>query len=276
MAKSVTNALTGVLVRKKLLYLDASAPVDAWRADDDPRGNITLRHLLHMSTGLDNSDDAGGEPGFVATMLFAPSYRTDTTNRAVDVPLVHEPGSFWAYSTGNSQILGGVIHRTLGSKRETTNAFVATQLLDPLGISTLEMEFDKAGTFLAGSHMWASARDWARLGYLYLRDGVWEEQRILPEGWVDFSRTVAPAANNGNYGAHFWVSGQPAEGQFKGIPARLRAFYMSGNDGQLVVMVPDKDLVIVRLGESHVEGWDYINALPARIADAFPMSAQGG
>ena len=182
MAKSITNALTGVLVRKQLLNLNSPAPIDAWQADDDPRGNITLRHLLHMTTGLDNSDDAGGESGFVATMLFAPGYRTDTTTRAADVPLVHEPGSFWAYSTGNSQILGGVIHRTLGSKRETTNAFVATQLLDPLGISTLEMEFDKAGTFLAGSHMWASARDWARLGYLYLRDGVWGEQRILPEG----------------------------------------------------------------------------------------------
>ena len=93
---------------------------------------------------------------------------------------------------------------------------------------------------------------------------------------MDFSRTPAPAANNGNYGAHFWVSGQPAKGQFKGIPARLRAFYMRGNDGQLVVMVPDKDLVIVRLGESHVESWDYINALPAQIVDAFPLSAQGG
>ena len=152
-------------------------------------------------------------------------------------------------------------------------AFATSELLQPLGITTLEMEFDKAGTFLAGVSMWASARDWARLGYLYLRDGMWGEQRILPEGWVDFSRTPGTATNNGTYGAHFWISGEPAEHQFNGIAARLRAFYMSGSNGQMVVMVPDKDLVIVRLGEDHVEDWDYFNALPVHIADAFPKLA---
>jgi len=272
MAKSVTNALTGVMVRKGQLQLDKPAPVQAWRAQDDPRGAITLRHLLNMTSGLDNDDDAGGGLGFVTALLFTAGYREDATATAADVDLIHPPGTFWAYSTASSQIIGGLIHSANGADRSATRAFAYAELFVPLGARSMQMEFDKAGTFLAGSHMWASARDWARLGYLYLRDGVWDGRRILPEGWVDFTRTRAPASNNGIHGAHFWVSGEPAEGQWGGMRGSLGAFYMSGNNGQLVAMMPARDLVIVRLGEDHIEDWDYFNALPGRIADAFPIA----
>ena len=108
------------------------------------------------------------------------------------------------------------------------------------------------------------------MGYLYLRDGVWDGQRILPEGWVDFTRTPAPAANNRLYGAHFWVAGERAEDQSVALDPATRAFWMNGRDGQAVVMVPDRDLVIVRLGQQHHSNWDDLTSLLERLIDAFP------
>ena len=121
------------------------------------------------------------------------------------------------------------------------------------------LEFDAAETMLGGGYVWANARDWARLGLLYLRDGRWGGRRILPEGWVDFTRTPAPAQNNGTYGAHFWVSGEPAQDQFRPLDADIDAFQMGGNAGQFVVIVPDRDLVVVRLGEMQASTWPELN-----------------
>lgn len=270
MAKSVTNALTGILVRNNRLQLDAPAPVSSWRDPLDPRSAITLRQLLHMTTGLDNADGSGGGLGFESHMMFSPDLRDDMAASAAAVELIHEPGTHWAYSTATSTILGGIVSRTVGGNRAGLINFAREELFGPTGIDTMEFEFDKSGSFVGGAFVWASARDWARLGYLYLRNGVWDGRRILPEGWVDFTRTPAPASNNGIYGAQFWLAGVAAAGQNPGIRSPQGAFNMAGANGQLVVMVPAKDLVIVRLGEAHVEDWDYFNALPARIAAAFP------
>jgi CubicO group peptidase (beta-lactamase class C family) len=272
MAKSLLQALVAVLVRDGRLALDAPAPVPEWRADGDPRGALTLRHLLQMTSGLDN-EDGGTEPGsFVARLLFG-DLSGDTASAAASVPLRHAPGSFWAYSTATSQIVSGIVAREIGGGREGVRDFLAREIAGPLGARSLMLEFDAAGTPLGGGYAWGSARDWARLGALYLRDGVWEGRRILPAGWVDFSRTLAPAPNNGTYGAHFWVNGTPAPGQqFQPLRSGIDAFEMAGNAGQFVVIVPDRDLVIVRLGEMQRTSWQQLSEGLSDVVERFPRS----
>jgi len=272
MAKSVTNALAGLLVRDGKLALDAPAPVPRWQRAGDPRRALTLRHLLTMTSGLDNADGGDGAGSYVARILFG-DLASDTARGAEQAELDHEPGTHWAYSTATSQIVSAIVARTVGGGREGVDAFVTRELRAPLGLRTLVLEFDPAGTPLGGGYVWASAADWARLGLLYLRDGVWDGRRILPEGWVDFTRNVAPAENNGTYGAHFWVSAKPAEDQFQTLRPGIEAFQMNGNAGQYVVIAPDRDLVVVRLGEMHATSWAQLNDRLGAFIQAFPQQA---
>jgi CubicO group peptidase (beta-lactamase class C family) len=269
MAKSVTNAMVGVLVREGRLSLEAPAPVPRWQAAGDPRSALTLRQLLQMTSGLDNADGGEGANSFVARILFG-DLSSDTAKGAEEVELLHVPGTHWVYSTGTSQIVSGIVARSVGGGRDGVRDFLERELIAPLGAKSLVVEFDAAGTPLGGGYTWANARDWARLGLLYLRDGVWEGHRILPDGWVDFSRSVAPAQNNGTYGAHFWLTGSPKQDQFETLRPGIDAFQMSGNAGQFVVLVPDRDLVVVRLGEMHVATWQLLNDQLGALIEAFP------
>jgi CubicO group peptidase (beta-lactamase class C family) len=275
MAKTVTQALVGILVRQGRLEVHAAAPVPAWRGAGDPRAAITIEHLLHMTTGLDNADAGEGPESFASKLLFGPGSR-DAFSFATAPPLVHPPGTHWAYSTATSMILAGIVGRTVGGGQEGLLAFMRSELFDPLGMPSAVPEFDPTGTFLGGAFIWATARDWARLGLLYLRDGVWDGRRLLPEGWVDYSRTPAPAANNGVYGAHLWVNLAPKAGQFQpltGSPSS--AFCMSGNGGQFVAMMPGRDLIVVRLGEMQASTWADVHAIIAAVASAFsPVGAE--
>jgi CubicO group peptidase (beta-lactamase class C family) len=276
MAKSVTQCLTGLLVREGKLSLDALAPVPAWRREGDPRGAITLRQLLNMTSGLELDDGEGdaGADSLVARLLFG-DLSKDSLKAAESAELEHEPGTRWAYSTATSQLLSGIVGLSVGGGRAGVRDFAERELTRPLGIRSLVLEFDPAETMLGGSYVWASARDWARLGLLYLRDGRWEGRRILPEGWVEFTRTPAPAQNNGTYGAHFWVDTQPAEGQFPPLDSDTGAFHMGGNAGQYVAIVPARDLVVVRLGEMHVATWNELNAQMGALIRSFPLRAGG-
>jgi CubicO group peptidase (beta-lactamase class C family) len=273
MAKSVTQALAGILVRQGRLALDDPAPVPAWRADGDPRGALTLRHLLTMTSGLDNADGGDGPDSFVAQILFG-AHAADSAGAAEQVALVHAPGTHWAYSTGTSQIVSSILAREVGGGREGFRDFVQRELATPLGASSLLLEFDAAGTPFGGAFAFATARDWARLGALYLRDGVWDGARILPEGWVDFSRTVTVLPSNGVYGAHFWVNGEPMLEQWRPLRPGVDAFEMSGNAGQFVVIVPDRDLVVVRLGEMQRFTWQELGDALSELIGAFPRRAQ--
>lgn len=272
MAKSVVQALVGVLVREGRLSLDAPAPVPEWRDAGDPRGALTLRHLLQMTSGLDNGDGGSGPESFVARLFFG-DLAADTYAAAAGVALVHPPGTHWAYSTGSSQIVSGILARQVGGGREGVRGFLQRELSGPTGATSLLFEFDAAETPLGGGYVWANARDWARLGSLYLRDGVWGERRILPPGWVEFSRAVAPAPNNGTYGAHFWVNGDPAHDQFRPLRGGIDAFEMSGNAGQFVVIVPDRDLVVVRLGEMQRITWSQLSDRLSDLVESFPAQA---
>jgi CubicO group peptidase (beta-lactamase class C family) len=275
MAKSFTQSLVGILVRQGALDLDERAPVPEWQSEDDPRGKITLRQMLNMTSGIDNGDFSGGNPstgGFAGQLLFGEGAR-DLNTYGANRPLVHPPGTHWAYSTATSTLIAGIVGRSVGTNATERRNFIHAELLDPIGAKQTTFEFDRTGQFLGGSHVYATARDFARFGLLYLRDGVWAERRILPEGWVDFARTRAPAENNGTYGGHFWINLKPKQKQFVLLPGGPSSvFEASGNAGQYVIVVPTHDLLIVRLGEMQSTDWNKLNAALAVLLEAFPAS----
>jgi CubicO group peptidase (beta-lactamase class C family) len=268
MAKSVTQALVGILVREGRLSLDQPAPVAAWHGEGDPRGALTLRQLLHMTSGLALEDGNEGAGSFVGRLLFG-DLAENVFAAAVAAPLAQAPDRHWAYSTGTSMILAGVVEQTVGGK-EALLDWIQRELTAPLGLTRFVPEFDAAGTFLGGGFVWDSAPDWARLGLLYLRDGEWDGRRILAAGWVDFCRTPAPAPDNGTFGADLWLNLEPKQHQFKSLPGGpSSAFLMSGAAGQYVAMFPDRDLVLVRLGELQGSTWAEMSGALAALANAF-------
>jgi CubicO group peptidase (beta-lactamase class C family) len=190
---------------------------------------------------------------------------------AAQVDLVHPPGTYWAYSTATSIILAGIVGRQVGGGRDEMLAFMRTELFAPLGMESAVPEFDEAGRFVGGAHIYCTARDFARFGLLFLRDGVWKGRRILPEGWVGFSRTRAPAKNNGNYAAHFWLPDPPVGNQFPSLlGAPPSTFSANGSDGQFIVIVPSHDLVLVRLGLLQGTSWAEVSEDIVQILQAFP------
>ena len=175
--------------------------------------------------------------------------RRDMAGYAASRALEAPPGSVWKYSSGTSVLLSAIL-RSMLDDDAAYHAFPRRALFDRIGMRSALLEADAAGTFVGSSYGWATARDWARFGLLYLRDGVWNGDRVLPPGWVDYTRTPAPAAPRGEYGAHFWLNAGSSVGSVS--PPLPRAprdlFYASGHDGQCVSIVPSRDLVVVRLG----------------------------
>ena len=245
MTKSVTNALVGILAGRNALDIDADRLRPEWSSPGDPRAAITLHDLLTMSSGL-GFDESYAPTGAVPRMLFDSH---DAAATAAASPLAHEPGTVWSYSSGTSNIISALV-RDVFTTDEEYLAFPRRSLFDRIGMTTAVLEPDPAGTFVGSSFMYASARDWARFGLLFLRDGTWDGERILPAGWVRYSVTPAPAAPAGQYGAHWWLNaGDPADTTRRTWPDLPRdIYYASGFDGQFLVVVPSHDVVIVRLG----------------------------
>jgi CubicO group peptidase (beta-lactamase class C family) len=269
LSKSITNALLGVLVRQGRLSMSGPAPVAAWADPADPRHAISLDDMLRMKSGLDfgQSLDQDWTVAFDPTtqMMFA---RPDTAVMAEKASMNARPGMRFRYSNGNTQLLSRIIRDQAGGDAASVIAFAHHELFDKLGMTGVTMELDAVGTPLGGSHFWATARDWARFGLLYLDDGVVGGERILPAGWVDYSARLTPGSERYGYGAGFWTNrGEP-------LPTRkLRAdmpkdsFFGSGSLGQYVVIAPSQRLVIVRLGPSR-EAYGATRALDELTAEA--------
>jgi CubicO group peptidase (beta-lactamase class C family) len=260
----VLGALTGIAVGDGTLSLDVPAPVAAWRDPADPRHAITLRDLLQMNDGLDFTE-AYFNPvtSDVLPMLFGRG-RRDMAAYAASRPLAAKPGTRWSYSSGTANLVSGLVRDAVGGTRESYLAFMKRNLFDPVGMASAEPEFDGAGTFVGSSWLHATARDWARFGLLMLRGGVWDGRRILPEGWVDFMRTPQP---NGHYGAMTWLNaGTPR--RIPNAPPDL--FMATGHRGQVIAMVPSKDLVIVRFGKTGYAGYDAMYRWIGDVIGAFP------
>jgi len=274
MAKSVTNAFVGILKRQGRIDLDEPAPIARWQAAGDPRREIRLRHLLEMRSGLDNGDGFGRgdlSRAFVSRLLFGEGSRAPA-DYAAAVELIHPIGTRWAYSTGSSILLASIAGEIVGGGAQGTRDFLRQELFEPIGMRSAQPEFALSGEFVGGAYVHAIARDWARFGYLYLRDGVWDGRRILPEGWVDYSRTPNPARNNGVYGAHFWVNARPKdESQFEVLPGGPpTAFAAEGSGFQMVVIAPSRALVAVRLGLDQATPYPEIKQPLGPLVSAFP------
>jgi CubicO group peptidase (beta-lactamase class C family) len=264
MTKSITNALVGILVKEGKLNVHAAAPVQAWQEDD--RKNITLNHLLQATSGLEWSESYFN-PGADFHNMFIHS--DDKAAYAISRDPKHPPGSFFQYSGGTTNILSKIIRQSVGE--EQYHRFPYEALFSKIGMHHTWMEPDASGTFVASSYGYASARDWARLGLLYLNDGLWSGERILPEGWVKYSTTPAPAAKKREYGALIWLNlgeeGNPENVQFPGLPHE--AIIFSGFEENYVVIIPSKKLVVVRLGVTHNDSFK-IEELVMGVVDLLP------
>jgi CubicO group peptidase (beta-lactamase class C family) len=246
MAKSVTMALVGALVQDGRLTIAAPAPVPEWRKPGDPRGAITLDLLLRMSSGL-AFDEHYGATNDVSRMLFT---QPDTGAFAAAFPLAAPPGSVWSYSSGTANIVARVVRDAFGGDVAAMLRFARERLFDPAGMTSAVLETDASGSFIGSSFAFMTARDWARFGELFRRDGVWDGRRLLPEGWVRYATTPTPGAPLGCYGAHWWLDagepGAPERRPWPQLPAETYA--ARGHSGQWVVVVPSARLVVVRLG----------------------------
>lgn len=242
MAKSVVHALTGILARDGRLDPRQPAPVAAWRGAGDPRAAITLEQLLRMQSGLDLAEtDSGFDP--VSTMLFR---RGDMAAYAARAPLRTAPGGTWDYTSGNTLIVCGVLRDLVGGGATGMLRFAHEQLFAPLGMKHVLMEFDHAQTLIGSTRIYASARDWARLGQLYLDDGIVDGHRILPAGWAEAAGTPTL---DGPYGEGFWTNVASRAHPHGAIAALPEGVYMaSGSQGQRIVIWPSRRIVVVRLG----------------------------
>jgi len=276
MAKSVTSALAGRAVELGLIE-DLDAPMPTPFDEGDPRAEITWRQWLTMTDGLDYTEigATGMAENDVIQMMYGPG-RFDVLAYIKDeLPALHEPGTVWNYSTAAFHLLGHALQGIATNVPSATSFsdWFRLEFSDPIGMNAL-IEFDASDNYLGGSLVWASARDFAKFGYLYLRDGVWDGDRLLPAGWVNFSRSHPDGPKENVYGAGFWLTTGGAEP----IPANQRrdappwdSFAAEGHEGQTIFIVPSRDLVIVRLGIMSNEGenWPDLFRWNQRIAGAF-------
>jgi CubicO group peptidase (beta-lactamase class C family) len=252
MTKTVVNALVGILVKEGRLAVDRPIPIPEWQSADDPRRQITLDHLLRMSSGLAFDESAWNPLSDLTVMLLG---APDAGLYAARKSLAVAPGTVWQYSSGTTNIISRAIRAVMNDDAQYAD-FPRRALFTRLGMSHSLIESDPSGAFIGSSFGYATARDWARLGMLYVEDGVWEGQRILPDGWVTYTRTPAPADPVKRYGAHVWL--KVADEYSGGAVLLADAFHAIGHAGQFVTMIPSANLVVVRLGLTrYPDAWDH-------------------
>lgn len=235
MTKSLTNAALGVLEKQGKISLDQDHLFREW--DNDERSKITLNNLLQMNSGLEWDEDYTSISD-VTKMLFVAE---DMSGVQLNKPLAGEPGHSWNYSSGTSNLLSRFIREQFEEHQEYLD-FWYRELIDKIGMHSMTIETDLSGNYVTSSYGWATSRDWAKFGLLYLHKGKWNGEQILNESWVD--HTSKPTnGSNGEYGAHFWLN---AEGKFPNVPRDLVS--CNGFQGQFIFIIPSKDLVVVRFG----------------------------
>jgi CubicO group peptidase (beta-lactamase class C family) len=266
--KSITAALVGILVRDNQLRVDDFAPVNEWRAPGDPRGQIRIRDLLHMSSGLDfeNLGLTGPESYTRANKHMRVYFDgLNVFEHAVNQPLEIPPDTQWRYRNSDPLTLGRIVRETVEARGDAYLTFPQTALFDRIGARNFILETDAWGNFIMTGFDYGSARDWARFGLLHLQDGVWQGRRILPDNWVRFVSTPAPAHKNKGYGGLFWLN---RGGAWKGVPED--AFMASGFMGQYTMIIPSREAIVVRMGPSPAGSERYFTDLVSRILHALP------
>lgn len=280
MAKSITSTLVGELVADGKLELDMPAPVPAWRKTaNDPRAAITLRQLLHMSAGLKHIESDPAETADTNRALFADK-SADIVAHAVAAPLESKPGTVFEYSTLTTHILADIVGRTIApaattpeARRRAMRDFINTRLAGPAAMPSLLCEYDPQGHLLGGSLCHASARDWGNFGQLYLHKGVVAGREVVSPAWVAFVQTPAPT--NAGYGGQFWLNRVPTKPHETALFADqgpADAYAAIGHLGQYVIIVPSKNLVVVRLGKTQDDVLKPVKVALGRLVNSVPNS----
>ncbi|MFB0611832.1 serine hydrolase domain-containing protein [Aurantiacibacter poecillastricola] len=276
MSKSVTAVLVGMLVADGRLALDNSAPVANWQRPGDPRSAVTLRHLLQMRSGLRHRE--GGDPPYAShdvRMLFMDG-RDDTAGWAEAQPLEYEPGSTFTYSSATTAILSDIASDTIAPgaspqvRQQAMAEFLEDRLAVPLGMETLAGEYDRSGTLLGASHIWASPRDWAKFGEFLRNYGSVAGAQIVPRGWIEFMRRPSPAADD--YGGQLWLN-RPVDGDRSALFGGALGediFGAVGHLGQYLIVAPERRLTLVRLGTTPDEGRERLTEELADIVALYP------
>jgi len=237
MAKSFINAMVGILVKQGKFNINNPVALEEWKGDE--RSKITLNDLMQMQSGLKWNEDYGNRSD-VTLMLHCES---DMGNFAMERPVAYQAGSHWYYSSGATNIVSKLIRRQFTTD-SAYYVFANTQLFNKIGMPDAVFEVDPSGTRVGSSYLYATARDYARFGLLFENDGIFNGERILPEGWVKYT-TSSASASNGLYGSFFWLN------RSRKIPAAPEdMFACDGHDGQHIYIMPTQELVVVILGYS--------------------------
>ncbi|WP_445748243.1 serine hydrolase domain-containing protein [Polaribacter sp.] len=252
MTKSITSTIFGILQYQKKLDVYDKAPIKSWQ--NDGRKNITIHNLLQMNSGLE-WDENYDEISDVTKMLFL---ENDMTKAQENKPLSGKINASWNYSSGTTNLLSGIIRNQFTTQQEYLD-FWYTNLIDKIGMNSMLLETDLAGNYIGSSYAWATARDWAKFGLLYLYKGNWNGQQLFDENWVDYVSTPTPTSD-GTYGAQFWLNAKPS---FQDVPKNM--FYADGYQGQRVYILPDQDLVIVRMGLSWMDENAFLSGIISSI-----------
>ena len=274
MGKSLTATLMGVLIQQGVYDLWQPAPVPEWQTEGDPRRRIRIADILRMSSGVRfrgvADPDLDPDLGY-PDHLYVYTGAVDSFEWAATRPPQWPPNTIGRYRNSDPVLTNYLVRLGVEGRGDDYLSFPQRELFDKIGIRGMVLETDPYGNYLLQGYELAPARDWARLGNLYLQDGVWNGERILPEGWAEFVSTVAPAWEADGrpiYGGFFWLN---TTGTF---PVPRDAYYMSGAGGQTTLIVPSHELVVVRQGHyagAGAGGRALRNAL-ALLMEAIPPS----
>lgn len=238
MTKSLTGAMAGALVKEGRMDITSVTGIPEWANDD--RKKITIEHILHMSSGLDWVENY-----FIiseATVMLM--RKDDMFSYVTSCELAHEPGSYWNYSSGDANLLSGLLRSAIGNEDEY-HGYAYSRIFHRIGMLNTMVETDASGLFVASSYSYGTVRDWARFGILCLNNGIFAGDTVLTPQWVEFIHTPAPASD-GYYGATFWLKEASPENELKDVPDDV--YFTDGFLGQRVYIIPSKRLVVVRMG----------------------------
>lgn len=255
--KTITAALAGILGKNNKLTVDEKAPIPQWKGTN--KEAITIKNILQQTTGL-NFIEKYSRPGHVTKMLFSIG---DMAGYVSALKLKHRPGSFFSYSSGNTNLLSKIIRDKIA--KTDYYSFPYQQLFHKIGAYSFQLEADSTDMYIGSSYAYATIKDYARFGLLYYNRGKYNGEQILPENWVAESIQPSEALNNDQYGYQLWLNGKNKSG-VKSYPAAPDDLYCAhGYGSQAIYIIPSKKLIILRFGQHEYDE----NAFLGEVMNSF-------